>query len=271
MLSVGFFRSHFSAVWQWRGFVVGAATRELRSRYARSIFGWVWLIVPPVVFIAIYTLVFSQIARGAALSESGRYAYSISLCAGLLTWRWFSEVLSRVVGLFTNNAALLKKTLTPWYALLAVDMLVSLVTLAIQMSLFAILLCTLGRWPGWDVLIFVPLLAAQALFAVGIGLGLAVLQVFVRDIGLLVPLVLQIWFWLTPIVYPLSAISEPYRHWLAANPITPLVQGYQSVVVQGRPPLDWAGVLAVAAVGVLALALSVRLVRRNLPLIHDEI
>lgn len=271
MPSIAFSGSPLAVVWQWRGFVLGAAVRELRARYARSMFGWVWLIVPPTVLIAIYTLVFSRMARGAGLPDGGRYAYSIALCAGLLTWQWFSELLSRVVGLFTNNAALLKKTLTPWYALLAVDLLVSLASLAIQMGLFALLLAALGRWPGWDALLFLPLLATQALFAVGLGLGLAVVQVFMRDIGLLVPVVLQIWFWLTPIVYPLGAIPAPYRHWLQANPITALVQGYQAVVLRDPLPLNWPAVAAVVAAGGLALALSARLVRRNLPLIHDEI
>lgn len=258
-------------IWTWRGFIGASVVRELRARYSRSLFGWLWLLLPPLVLIAIYTLVFSKLMRGAGLPDHGPYTYSIYLCAGMLTWQWFSELLSRIVGLFGNYAPLIKKTAVPWYALLAVDLLVTSFGLAIQMGLFALLLAAVDQWPGWRILIFVPLLAVQALLAIGLGLGLAVFQVFFRDVGLMIPLLLQVWFWMTPIVYPIAALPaqfQPILHW---NIVTPLVQGYQSAALLPDMPVNWRGVAVVAVVGGLALLASLRLMRRNFSLIRDEI
>ena len=254
----------------WRGFILGAAVRDLRARYARSLFGWFWLIFPPAVMIGIYTLVFSRLTRGVGVPDHGPYTYSIFLCAGMLTWQWFSELATRVVGLFTNHASLLKKTPTPWYALLAVEVLVTSTGLAIQMALFALLLVLVGHWPGWNWLLMLPLLAAQGIFAIGLGLGLSVFQVFLRDVGMTVPLALQVWFWLTPIVYPIAMLPESVRHWFGLNPMTAIVQGYQSVVLPGDATIDWRMVAIVAAIGATALVGSVRLVRRNMAMMRDE-
>lgn len=245
--------------------------RELRARYARSLFGWVWLVLPPAVLIAIYSLVFSRLMRGAGLPDHGPYTYAIFLCAGLLPWQWFSELLTRVVGLFTNYATLLKKTAVPWYALLVVDVLVTGFGMVVQMGLFAVFLLVVGQWPGWSAALFLPLLLAQALLAVGLGLGLAVLQVFFRDVGLAVPLVLQVWFWMTAIVYPLSALPDGAQHLLAWNVMSPLVQGYQNLAMPTEQGVWWVGVGGVVAFSVLALLASLRLVYRNRGLIRDEL
>lgn len=258
-------------MFRWRAFVVAATLRELRERYARSALGWLWLLLPPLLFIAIYTLVFSQLARGGFGSDYGPFGYSVYLCAGLLSWLWFSELLSRVASLFTRNAALLKKTPVPWLAVLAIDVMVPVCGLAIQMALFAALLLLLGFWPGWPALWYLPLLLLQALLAVGLGLGLGVLQVFVRDVGLAVPLLLQVWFWLTPIVYSLAIVPAGIQRWLLLNPITPLVQAYQSVVLPGLSAIDWPRLGVLFVIAALAMVGSLALVRRNLAFIYDEI
>ena len=265
------FRRGCAQVWTWRAFILATVLRELRSRYTRSLFGWAWLLLPPLVLIAIYTLVFSRLMRGAGLPDHGPYTYSVFLCAGMLTWQWFSELVSRLVGLFTNHASLIKKTTVPWPALLAVDIGVTGFGLAVQMALFAGLLLLVGLWPGWQALWFLPLLAVQGLLAVGLALGLAVLHVFFRDVGMTVSLVLQVWFWLTPIVYPIEALPAQFHELLRWNLLTPLAEAYQAVVLQAQPAIAWRGVGLVAVVGLVLLLLSVRLVRRNAPLIRDEL
>lgn len=271
MLSLATLQRGGAQVWTWRGFILASVVRELRGRYARSLFGWLWLLLPPVVLIAIYTLVFSRLMRGAGLPDLGPYTYSIFLCAGLLTWQWFSELLSRMVGLFTNYATLIKKTTVPWYALLAVDLLVTSFGLAVQLGLFSVLLLMVDQWPGWRAALFLPLLAVQAMLAVGLGLGLAVLQVFFRDVGLMVPLVLQVWFWMTPIVYPLAALPADFQPLLRWNLATPLVQGYQNLLLFPDAAVRWHDVAAVFVIALVALLLSLRLMQRNRSLILDEI
>jgi lipopolysaccharide transport system permease protein len=180
-------------------------------------------------------------------------------------------LLSRMVALFTTHASLVKKTPVPWPALLAVDLLVTTFGLAVQLALFAALMVLVGQWPGWHAVMFLPLLAAQGIVAVGLGLGLAVFHVFFRDVGMLVPLVLQVWFWMTPVVYPIAALPQELQHLLQWNLMSPIVQGYQAVALNAAVPVDWPRVGLVALLGLAALAFSVRLMRRNAALIRDEI
>jgi lipopolysaccharide transport system permease protein len=256
----------------WSDFILASAARELQSRYARSLLGWVWLVLPPVVLIGIYTLVFSRLMRGAgALPNHGPFTYSIYLCAGLLTWQWFTELITRVAGVFTNHATMLKKTIVPWYALLGVDVLVTSFGLCMQVGLFALVLVAIDQWPGWRALAFFPLVFCQALFAVGLGLGLAVMQVFFRDVALALPLVLQLWFWLTPIVYPLAAIPPNIQPLMQWNPIQPITAGYQHIVMAPDISAPWLQVAGVAAISFVLLIVSLRLLRRNQGPLRDEL
>lgn len=256
----------------WRGFIVASAARELRLRYARSLLGWVWLVLPPAVLIAIYTLVFSRLMRGAGtLPDRGPFTYSIYLCAGLLTWQWFAELLPRAVGVFTVHAAMLKKTTVPWHVLLAVDVLVTGFGMALQMLLFAVLLLSLGMWPGWAALQYLPLLACEALLALGLGIGLGVVNVFFRDVGLALPLVVQLWFWLTPVVYPVDALPEAAHAVMRWNPMLPLVTGFQNIVISSENGVPWAHVCLVTLFAVVMFSLSMGLYSRNRGLIRDEL
>lgn len=259
-------------LFDWSDFIVASAARELRSRYARSLLGWGWLVLPPLVMIAIYALVFSQLMRGAgALPDRGPFTYSIYLCAGLLTWQWFAELLSRVAGLFTTHATMLKKTIVPWYALLAVDVLVTGFGLAVQIGLFALVLLALDLWPGWRALAFFPLAVVQGLLAVGLGLAVAVFQVFFRDVALALPLGLQLWFWLTPIVYPLAAVPAAFQAFVQWNPMQPLAAGYQHIVLAPDIVAPWPAIAAVGAASTVLVLLSLRLLRRNQGAIRDEL
>ena len=143
--------------------------------------------------------------------------------------------------------------------------------MAVQLGLIALLLLAVGQWPGASVWVFLPLLALQAVLAVGLGLGLAVLHVFFRDVGMGVPLILQVWFWLTPIVYPLQALPERFQEVLQWNLFTPLITTYQDAVIRPDAAVPWRALAAVLSLASLVLFLSLRMVRRNRGLIRDEL
>ncbi len=258
-------------LWQWRGFIASSVGRELQARYARSLLGGVWLILPPLVMIAVYAVVFTHLMRGAGLPDHGPYTYSVFLCAGMLTWQWFSELLTRALAVFTQHAALIRKTTVPWVVLLTCDALVATAGLAIQVLLLVALLLGVGLWPGWSLVAALPVLFVQGLLAVAIGLLLSGFQVLFRDVGLAVPLVLQFLFWLTPIVYPSGILPSALTPWLGWNPLIPIVEAYQSIVVPGYGQIDWLAIGHTALIALAILALALILVRRNLGAIRDEL
>jgi lipopolysaccharide transport system permease protein len=246
------------AVWQYRGFVWGMVSREFQARYRYSLLGSAWAVLNPAAMIAIYTVVFSQVMRARLPGVDDSFAYSIYICAGLLPWTFFAEVIARSLSVFFDNAALLKKVSFPRISLPVVLLLSSTVNFVIIFGLFLLVLVFTGRFPGWVVVALAPLLVIQQAFALGLGILFGVLNVFFRDVGQLVGVAMQFWFWLTPIVYSAAILSDRVRAALAWNPLTRLVGAYQQILVAGTWP-DWSQfrVHAVAAVVVLGLAFIV--------------
>ena len=231
-------------------------SRQFRARYLQSLLGSAWALLNPAAMIAIYTVIFSQVMRARLPGVDDTFSYSIYVCAGLLPWTYFSELVGRSLTVFLDHAGLLKKVSFPRSSLPLIVLLSSTVNFAILFGLFLVVLAAVGRFPGWVVLALVPLLVLQQAFALGLGTVLGVLNVFFRDVAQLVGVALQFWFWLTPIVYSPAILPEWARGAVAWNPMTQLVGAYQQILVAGVAPAWWT--LRLHAVGAgLALALAV--------------
>ena len=254
------------ALWQYRRLIVGSVAREFRSRYMNTVFGSVWLLLAPFAMIVVYTIIFSQVMQARIPGSQEPFAYSIYLCAGLLPWQWFTELLSRNVGIFVEHAGLIKKSSFPRSALPIIAFLASACNFALIASLFLIFLLLMGRWPGWSILSLIPLLLLQSAFALGIGVILGVLNVFFRDIGQAVGIILQFWFWLTPVIYPVTSLPQGVRDYLAWNPMFPLIHAYQTVLLgQGLPQWETLfGFIALAAVSIIGALWIYKVARSQL-------
>ena len=258
------------AVWSYRGFILGSVQREFQARYRSSLLGALWAILNPLAMIAVYTLVFSQLMQARLPEVRGEYAYSIYLCAGVFAWGLFAEITGRAQTMFLDNANLLKKLSFPRICLPLVVTLNALTNFAIIFTLFLLFLLFSGQFPGLVVLAALPLLLLQTAFALALGLILGVLNVFFRDVGQLFGILLQFWFWLTPIVYPASIIPEAVRPLLALNPLIPLIQAWQGVFVQGVWPV-WSSLLPLLGLSLLLAILGLRLFRQRAGDLVDEL
>ena len=250
------------ALWAYRGFVLGMVARDFRGRYLGSVLGASWAVLNPVAQILIYTLIFSQVMRARLPNIPDTLAYSLYLCAGTLTWNYFVEVLVRSQTVFLEQASMLKKVSFPWVTLPTYVFLSATVNFAIVWGLFLAFLLVSGRWPGWVLIALLPLLLIQQVLAVGLGLALGVTNVFFRDVAQAVGVGLQFWFWLTPIVYPLSAVPDVVRDVMTWNPLYALVASYQRIVVEHQWP-DWSHLWLVCASAV-AVAVIAETVYRSL-------
>lgn len=258
------------AVWSYRGFILGSVQREFQARYRSSLLGALWAILNPLAMIAVYTLVFSQLMQARLPDVRGEYAYSIYLCAGVFAWGLFAEITGRAQTMFLDNANLLKKLSFPRICLPLVVTLNALTNFAIIFTLFLLFLLFSGQFPGLVVLAALPLLLLQTAFALALGLILGVLNVFFRDVGQLFGILLQFWFWLTPIVYPASVIPEAVRPLLVLNPLIPLIQAWQGVFVQGVWPV-WSSLLPLFVLSLLLAVLGLRLFRQRAGDLVDEL
>ena len=159
-------------LWSYRGFVLGSVKREFQARYRNSLFGALWTVLNPLSMILVYTVIFSHIMRARLPGVEDGMAYSVYLCAGLLTWGLFAEITTRSQGMFLENANLLKKISFPRICLPVIVLFNAGINFAIILGLFLGFLLITGRWPGMTLLALVPLLALQVMFAAGLGLSL---------------------------------------------------------------------------------------------------
>jgi len=249
-------RDMISAVWRYRFFILSSIKNDLKVRFVRSKLGALWMIVHPLAQVLIFALILSEVLSAKLPGIESKYAYALFLMSGTLAWSLFSETISRGVTLFVDNGNLMKKIAFPRICLpliLAGSVLVNnfLLLLAI-FGVFALL----GYFPGPEVLWLPLLIVLTLMLSLGIGMILGVMNVSMRDVGQVVPVVLQALFWMTPIVYNLSILPPDYRRWFGLNPLYPLVTSYQNVLVYGRPPL-WGDLfwLMVWSFGLLLVAL----------------
>jgi lipopolysaccharide transport system permease protein len=254
----------------YRGFIVGSVRREFQLRYRNSLLGAAWTILNPLVMIAVYTLVFSQLMKMRLPGVDSTLAYGVYLCAGIFAWNLFAETVGRLQNVFIENGNLIKKLVFPRICLPVIVVLNALVNFGIVFTLFLLVLVLMGAFPGPVVLAVIPVLAVQVLFATGLGVAAAVFNVFFRDVGHAVGIALQLWFWLTPIVYPIDVLGERARDLLALNPMTVIITAWQQVLVYHRIP-DWQPLATLGLVSVLLCLLAWRLFRRHVAEMVDEL
>ena len=244
------------ALWQYRHFVISSIRSEFASRFARSKLGGLWAILNPLAMVAIYALILSNILQAKMVGIDSQYSFAIYLTAGMLCWNLFSEIVSRSLNVFIANGNLIKKAMFPKIVLPAILVGTCLLDNILLFIAILIVFALLGHMPGFEVLWLPLLVLATIALGVGVGLTLGILNVFLRDIAQLVPIILQILFWFTPIVYPVSIIPEKYQHYLYLNPVYPLVKAYQDILVFESSP-DTLQILLVfcASSALLVLAL----------------
>jgi lipopolysaccharide transport system permease protein len=243
-------------IWAYRFFIVSSILTEFRSRFVRSKLGGAWMVLHPLAQVAIYALVLSTVMSAKLPGIDNRYAYAIYLMAGTLGWSLFTEVLGRSVNIFIDNGNLLKKVMFPKIALPLIVVGSSTISNLLLFAAIILVFGLLGHIPGIMILWVPVLMMITLLLAAGLGLTLGILNVFIRDVGQVVPIVLQFWFWLTPVVYSTQIIPAKYLDLLMINPMASVVMGYHDVLVYDKAPemttLIYPTVLALAG---LALAL----------------
>jgi len=258
------------SLWCFREFILGAVKRDFEVRYNNSLLGFFWSIANPVFTIAIYTLVFSSLMQPKLGIKQGNYSYSIYICTGILTWGLFSEIVHRVLNVFIDNSNILKKISFPMIALPISLLLICIANFFIIFSLFSLFLVCSGNFPGVSFLGIFPMLIILCLLGIGLGIFFGILNIFFRDIGQFFVILMQLWFWLTPIVYPLNILPDYIKDWVSWNPVTPIIMGLQSIMVDGNLPV-WSSLIYPACMALLFCLAGLRLLRRHGQDMVDEL
>jgi len=252
-------------------FLLGEFTRrDFKGRYAGSVMGFLWSFVQPLWMLALFTFVFSVVMRIPRGTLELTDSFAVFLFCGLLPWMAIQEGITRATTAITENAALVKKMSFPSDLLVWAVVLAALLHEAIALALFMVVLGVTGQLSLsgiWMLVIAVPL---QVTLTAGIGFLAAAVNVFFRDTAQINSMLLQGWFYLTPIVYPLNLVPERFREYLMINPLTALASLYREALLGGAmPPLASLTPLLVASA--LALIVGILAFRRLKPVFADEI
>jgi lipopolysaccharide transport system permease protein len=226
------------------------------------------MIINPLLQVTIFALVLSNLLAAKLPGVANENAYALYLMAGTLAWSLFSETLSRCLNLFVEQGGVMKKIAFPRITLPTILIGSTLLNNFLLFLSILFIFALLGQMPTLQVL-WIPVLSLViASMALGMGLILGIFNVFLRDLAQVVPVLLQIIYWFTPIVYPASVIPEKYKIYLAYNPMYPVVLAYQNVLVYGTPP-DWMPLIQLVCLSLLLLGVGLYVFRKASPEIVD--
>lgn len=227
----------FLNLWQYRQFIYSCVKRDFKAKYTGSVLGILWTVFQPLAMIFVYTVIFSKVMQNKLQGmEMLQFAYSIYLCSGILTWNLFQETLNSCINVFIYNGNLMKKVSFPRICLPAIAMFNALTNFIVGFFLFLLFLLLIRQLPFSLMPCFFVVIIVQCFFSVSIGVGLGVLNVFFRDIGQMINVVLQFWFWFTPIVYLPTIVPERLRFFLYLNPMYHIIAAYQNIFVYHKIP-----------------------------------
>lgn len=238
--------------------------KELKARYRRTVLGFLWSFVNPFVLMLTYVLVFSIYLRVQMDN------FPVYLLCGILPWACFSGGMVEAMHSIINNAGLIKKVFLPSEILPLVNVLANAVHYVLSLPILFLFLVYFGSDWSWPLLAVPAILLIQLLFTYGLALIAASLAVQFRDLLYIVPNLLMIWMFMTPIIYPISIVPEKYRPLMESNPMSVLIGAYHAVFYYNVWP-SWPHLAIMAGVALAALFAGLAFFEARKALFAEEI
>lgn len=215
---------------KYKQFIISSIINELKSSFSASKLKWAWAIFKPLSQVLIYAVIFSQIMHAKLPGVDYKHGYVVYLLSGMLAWNLFNEIVTQNVNLFLHNANILKKINFPRIVLPIISAGSGVLNNFLLFISMILIFFIFGYSFSITILWVFLLTGLVVILASGIGLILGILNVFIRDIGHIMSIVLPVWFWLTPIVYPESIVPEKYLFIIKMNPMYYIVHSYHNVI-----------------------------------------
>ncbi len=220
------------AIWQYRELLYFLVWRDLKVRYKQTFLGIAWVVIQPVVSMLVFTVLFGMLLN----APSEGVPYPIFVLSGLLPWQYFAGSLNRSSVSVVEQASLVTKVYFPRLIIPLSAVLSGLVDFAVSFAVLGVLMIVYSTSPTSAVLLLPFFLLLAMLTAFGFGLWFSALNVRYRDVKQLMPFIVQVWMYLTPVVYSSNLLPVRYRWILDLNPMTGVVEGFRWALVGGAPP-----------------------------------
>jgi lipopolysaccharide transport system permease protein len=244
-------------LWAYRELVYFLAWRDVKVRYKQTALGVAWAVLQPFMTMVVFSIVFGRLAG----IPSDGVPYPLFAFAALVPWAFFSTALTNAAGSLVSNATLISRVYFPRLAIPVSSVAAAAVDLACALGVFALVAAYFERTATPRLLALPLLVAIAGIAALGVGLWLAALQARFRDVRYLIPVVLQLWLFVTPVAYPTSLVPDRWRTLYALNPMVGVVDGFRSALL-GHAALPVTSLAWATIVGLALLASGVVFFRR---------
>lgn len=261
------FGASLADVWSRRALLAALVTRDVRERYVGTALGVLWIFLQPALLVAFYTFIFSVVfevrtgeAAHAVTGTSGHGGYALFVLGGLVPWLAFADGLNRAARSVVANKAIITKVLFP-VELLPIASVTSAMTAFLAMTAIVVVISGFAGTLSVHVLWLPVITLIVALLALGVGYFLAVVSTFFRDVTNLVPFVMTLWLYASPVLYAREALPATVAPLMQLNPMAPVAEAFRAAIVQGRAP-DLAALAVSFGVAAVAFLLGFALFRR---------
>jgi lipopolysaccharide transport system permease protein len=255
-------------LWDYRELFLVLAWRDVAVRYKQTLIGVAWAVLRPILTMVVFTVIFGRIAQ---LPSEGNAPYALMVFAGLLPWQFFSAALTDASSSVIGNAALIGKVYFPRLIVPTAAVVVSFLDFLVSLGILAALMIGYRYPPGWQLLTLPAFGALAFLASLGPGLWLASLNVRYRDFRYVVPFLVQLGLFVSPVAFSSGIVPERWRLLYSLNPMVGVIDGFRWAILGGRAHLDLAGFAISCAVILVLLWIGIRRFRRAESLFADQV
>ena len=241
----------FGQLWLYRELLYFLTWRDLKVRYKQTVLGVAWAVIQPLFTMLIFTLFFGRLAG----VPSDNVPYPLFVFAGLVLWTFFSTAVSNCGNSLVGSQNLLTKVYFPRLIIPGATVGAGLVDFAISFLVLVGLMIYYQIAVTWNLLLIVPVVILTTLLALGFGMWTSALNVKYRDIRFALPFAIQLWMFLSPIIYPSSFVPERYRWLLMLNPLTGFIDNFRAALFASRP-INWTSLGVATSITLVMLVYS---------------
>lgn len=248
--------SEIKAVYKWRELLWQMVGREIKARYKQSILGYFWVILNPLAQMLVMSFAFSIIMR-IPTNSTENIPYSIFLFVGLLPWNLFANSVSSAANSLVSSSSLITKIYFPRTILVISSIIAKIIDFLFATSILVIYMIVYQIPINLNILWIFPIFFIQQIFTLGLSLFFAAANLLYRDIQYLLSMILLLWMYITPVIYPADLVPDKYRWIFQINPIAVIINAYrQSILGGGIPKISSLIIATIVSLIVLVVGLS---------------
>jgi lipopolysaccharide transport system permease protein len=253
-------RNYWGDLWRYRELFYVLAWRDIAVRYKQTAIGAAWAVIRPFLTMVVFTVIFGRIAK---LPSDGSAPYPLMVFAGMLPWTFFSTGLSEASNSLIGNANLISKVYFPRLIVPTATVVVAFADFLITLSIVAGMMAWYRFAPGWQILILPAFVLLAFLASIGPALWITALNVKYRDFRYVVPFVVQLGLYVSPVGFSSHVVPQQWRFFYSLNPMVGVIDGFRWCILGGQSELYLPGLAASLAVATFFLWFGIRRFRKT--------